>query len=302
MASKRLRYVNPPPIAWRTMPWSSNTIARLVGGLAAMALAGCVTPTDPAAPPATAAAPQEAAWRDVLRIADTTRAQGDLPIAAALYERAHRAAPGELAPLLELGQALWEIGAVRESMDAYRKAIAIAPADAEARRGLGRSFIALDQPLAAAEQYAAAIAAAPGDPDSYNGMGIARDLAGDHDDAQRHYRRGLAIDPGNLTLHNNLGFSLALAGDYGPAIALLREVVADPTATARHRQNLALVYGLAGDESSAARLSAQDLDRAVVESNLTWYRQARAAMAPDGGGDPVPTTARRPADAGPAAP
>lgn len=260
---------------------SRSPILSTVTALALLAMtAGCTTLGDlaggPEPDPLTAADGQE--WREIMTIADTTRGNGDLPMAAALYDRAHKANPEAVEPLLALGETLWDMGGARDSLQAFRAAVARQPLSGEAHRGMGRALVALDQPLEAAEEFRTALRIEPSDPEAYNGLGVARDMAGDHADAQFQYRRGLALAPDDLNLLNNLGFSYALAGDYGQAIAILEGVTDDPQATARHRQNLALVYGLAGDDEAAARMAALDYDPGTVERNLAYYEWARSQI------------------------
>src|SRR5258707_4040887 len=212
----------------------------------------------------------------LLKVADQTRAGGDLGTAVTLYKRAHEMAKGDPVPLAKLGETLAQMQAYNDAAQAYRDALAISKDDPDLHRGLGNVLLAMSKPQLAQAQLEAAAEKAPGDARIFNGLGVAYDLTGRHDLAQGAYRKGLGLAPDQLSLRNNLGLSLALGGDYVGGIATLSEVVTQPGATARNRQNLALVYGLAGDNVHAASVARHDLDEQAVRSNLAYYTLLRS--------------------------
>ena len=212
----------------------------------------------------------------LMRVADSTRAQGEYGTAAGLYNRAHELAPGEVGPLLALGDALRHLAAPAAAADAYRAALAIEPRNLVALRGLGAVLLELDQPEYAIAQLELALDVAK-DHRIYNSLGVAHDMLGDHAAAQVYYREGMELAPNNLQIANNYGLSLALTGDHGAAIAMLERAVQDPSATPRMRQNLALAYGLAGQRDAAERIAGLDLDQAAVAHNLSYYDLLRQA-------------------------
>lgn len=224
--------------------------------------------------PATAAGDVDAA--SLMRVADATRASGDLASAAGMYNRAHQLAPDDVAPLLALGETLRRMGASATAADAYRAALDIAPRNFDALRGLGAALLEVDQPEFAIAQLELALDVAK-DHRVYNALGVAHDMLGDHAAAQVYYREGLDLMPGNAQIANNLGLSLALAGDYAEGIAMLEQAVQDRAATPRFRQNLALAYGLAGQKEAAERVAAIDLDQAAVAHNMSYYDLLRRA-------------------------
>lgn len=211
----------------------------------------------------------------ILRVAESTRAGGDLASAVGMYRRAHQLAPEKVAPLKGLGETLAALGDMAEAADAYALAAELDPKNVDVLYGLGKTLSALGRPADAAERFQAAIDANPDDARAYNGLGVALDAQGKHQEAQQVYIDGLEIDPDNLGLKNNLGFSLLLSGNFTEAISDFEAVARHPLATARHRQNLALAYGLAGQTEKAAAIARRDLNEAEVANNLAIYARLR---------------------------
>ncbi|HEY0837026.1 MAG TPA: tetratricopeptide repeat protein [Azospirillum sp.] len=230
----------------------------------------------------------------MMRIAETTRSQGDLFSAATMYRRAHQASQSRVEPLVALATVLVDMGNAREALDVWRQALSRDAGHPDALRGYGRALIALEQPEEAARQYTAALARDPKDRKALNGLGVAKDMMRDHRGAQEQFRAALALAPDDPTTRNNLGFSLALSGEHAEAIAILEPLAIRPSATPQVRQNLALAYGLAGREADAARIARLDLAEADVQRNLAYYREARvqggASSAPMAPGVPTPPT------------
>ncbi len=212
----------------------------------------------------------------LIKVADQTRAGGDLGTAVTIYKRAHEMANRDPVPLAKLAETLVQMQAYNDAVEVYRAALALKDDDADLHRGLGNVLLALGKPQLAQAQLEAAAAKSPSDARVYNGLGVAYDLTGRHDLAQQAYRKGLGLAPEQLSLRNNLGLSQALGGDYAGGIATLSEVVTQPGASARNRQNLALVYGLSGDNVHAASVARRDLDEQAVRSNLAYYALLRS--------------------------
>ncbi|HKF72589.1 MAG TPA: tetratricopeptide repeat protein [Stellaceae bacterium] len=220
-------------------------------------------------------APEQSA-DTMLKVADETRAGGDLANAVALYRRAHELSPRDPAPLARAGDTLAQMQSYTEAAEAYQAALSIDANDPDLHRGFASVLLALGKPQLALAHLEIAVSKNSGDARVYNALGVAHDLAGRHDLAQGDYRRGMALAPDQLSLRNNLGLSQALSGDFNGGIATLSDVVARPGATARHRQNLALVYGLAGDDVHAALVARSDLDEAAVRNNLAYFTLLRS--------------------------
>ncbi|MGF1608975.1 MAG: hypothetical protein ACFCUQ_06240 [Kiloniellales bacterium] len=210
----------------------------------------------------------------ILRVADATRARGDLATAAGLYQRAHELAPERVEPLIRLGFTLNQAGATVQAAEAFRMALQLESKNTEALRGLGLAMLQRNQVDLAIEQFWAALAIEE-DPRLYNALGVAFDMKGDHVGAQTYYYTGLDVDPDSLALRTNLGLSLALSGNYAESISILDEVSRNPAASVQHRQTLALAYGLAGEVEAATQTGLVDLDAAAVERNLRYYEALR---------------------------
>lgn len=216
------------------------------------------------------------------RVANTTRAGGDLAAALVLYQRANAAKPNWPAPVLAIGETASTLGAHEDARNAYTEAAKLEPDSLDAQLGIGKASLSLNDPKKAIAAYTKATALAEDkDHRPFNGLGVAQDLLGDHAAAQKSYRKGLDRASDNITLLNNLGLSLALQGDFATAIQVLGELAADPASTARSRQNLALIYGLSGDDARAAKIARLDLTEEQVNNNLARYKELRALPSND---------------------
>ncbi len=267
-------------VSWNTeAAWPLRRGARIVAVAAlGLLLAACATDRVGEAMSG-AAAGETGAYGTTMRIADATRAVGDLTGAVSLYRRAAEIAPKRAAPLVALGGTLQDARAFNESVTAYQAALAIEPKNVDALRGLGNSFVGLDQAQLALTQFRAAAQFNPADPRLANSLGVVYDMLSDHRAAQESYAAGLASTPDNLPLLNNLSLSLALSGDFDQAVARLRPVALSAGSTLRTRQTLALIYGLANNSDAAARIARMDLDESAVQSNLAYYTTLRGLVA-----------------------
>ena len=104
-------------------------------------------------------------------------------------------------------------------------------------------------------------------------MGILEDRLEKFELAQQSYRKALELSPDNVAALNNLAMSLAMSGEIDEAIATLRKLADSENATSLTRQNLALLYGVKGKMSAASELAKRDLPPAMVEENISTYRE-----------------------------
>lgn len=208
---------------------------------------------------------------DALILADRLKAEGNVSSAASMYQQAHQANPGDVRPLLGLGDSFLAMGQNANAAEAYGAALAIQPENLDALRGLGHTRILLGQPQFAVTQYQTAVRLAPNDVRALNGLGVAQDQIGDHKAAQETYRKVLAVDPGNQSAKNNMALSLALSGDNDGAIKLLEDISKSSTASTVNRQNLALVYGMSGKLDKAEQIDRADLPDDVVRRNIAAW-------------------------------
>ncbi len=215
---------------------------------------------------------QGKSWEQLLEVADTTAAKGELGTAAVLYREAHFQRPDAELPLRRLGPILLKMGHPLEASEAYKSLLAVNEQDQAARLGLARSLIALNRPYAASLQFQRMAEDQPDNTEALIGLGVAYDLMGDHEQAQETFRSGLAFEPRNTSLLNNLGHSLTRSGRFDEAIDVLQFAVDLPGTSARHRHNLALAYGLAGKLREAAEMMSHDLDRPSMQQNMAYFR------------------------------
>jgi Flp pilus assembly protein TadD len=215
-------------------------------------------------------------YGSLMRVADASRAAGDLAGAIGLYRRAAVAKPTAADPHIRLGETLTDMRAYNEAITSFQWALQLDPKSADAMRGWGHALVGLDQLPLARTQYEAALKLNPNDYRTLNGLGVIGDMMGDHVSAQAYYRRGLAIEPNSLALQNNFGLSLALSGNFDESIRILKVLAVNPGATPRNRLNLALAYGLAGQSDEAARASRNDLDEVSIQRNLEYYALLRS--------------------------
>ena len=230
------------------------------------------TPADASVDSPLIAAEQESGrYGTLLRLASSTRSNGDPAAAVSMYQQAIALEGNRPEAYSLLGDTLIELGAHDEAAEVFEESLKHDGNGLAARLGYARTLVALNRPEAAVPHYEAVLKLANDNLQARNGLGVAYDLSGQHQAAQKVYRDALAIAPDSMLLRNNLGLSLSLAGDHQDAIELLRIVADEPGARAQNRQNLALAYGLAGDLASAERVSRLDLDEESVQSNIAYF-------------------------------
>jgi Flp pilus assembly protein TadD len=254
-----------------------------VGGLLALAAAGCTTLASPETTGALGATPA------VASAADTRHDVEDL---GARY----RANPHDVETAIKYAQALRENGQRSQAAAVLEQA---AMRDPDNKRLLG----AYGRALADVGNYSQALevlgrAHSPDQPDWHilSAQGAVLDQMDRHEEAQRYYASALKIAPDEPSVLSNLGLSYALSRDLTRAEATLRRAttqarVFDP----RVRQNLALVVGLQGRFTEAENIARADLPPDEAAANVAylrdmlarksdWKKIARPASAVDSGG------------------
>lgn len=207
-----------------------------------------------------------------LSLADKLRAEKNYSSAAAMYQQAHQSNPGDVRPLLGLGESFLAIGANIDATNAYSTALDIDGNNAEALFGLGKARLLLNQPELAVPVLQTATRVNPSDPRPMTALGVAFDKVGDHAAAQQSYKKVLSLDPNNRAALNNLALSLALSGDEAGAVKILEGLNSSATASSVVRQNLALIYGVNGQMEQSERLGRVDLPESSLQQNLTALR------------------------------
>jgi Flp pilus assembly protein TadD len=94
-----------------------------------------------------------------------------------------------------LGSALWELGHVEGSRDAYRACVKLAPSYLGARVGLSHTLRKLKDFAGAEREARVALASFPGDPDALHALGLALAGRGRRHEAKKSLEGFLAKSP-----------------------------------------------------------------------------------------------------------
>jgi protein O-GlcNAc transferase len=144
--------------------------------------------------------------------------------AAAVVEYRRLTAMGIRTALLfqNLGVALFELGAWRDSANALDSAIAMEADSPEIWMNLGHAQSKLGDWSAARDAYTQAVLRAPANAAAHAELGLARHRARDLAGAQSAYRNALALTPDDAGVWNNLGAAAQESGNPDAAIAAFR--------------------------------------------------------------------------------
>lgn len=203
--------------------------------------------------------------------------QQDLLTQAKFWTAEYDKNPNEYETALKLSQVLRSIGSAPRSSEVSAQALSMRPGDVEL--SLIYAQASLDQ--GRAEDAASALARAEGagqnDWRMLSIIGVTMDTLDKHTPAQDYYRRALALSPDNPKILSNLGLSYALAGKPGLAEDTLRHALALPDADSRVKQNLILVLGVQGKFEEAEKIGADDLPKALIDSNRDYFKSMLSA-------------------------
>lgn len=241
---------------------------RLLGTIAALAvavsLAGCL----PIHSPTTAAS-------------NHPTSQNDLRAEADSWGRRYAANPGEKTASLTYARLLSALDENEQASAVLQVAAVKAPKDQEILAAYGKSLVDTGEYNQALGVLARAHS--PDRPDWHilSAEGIASDGLGLHDRAQAFYLEALKIVPDDPGVLSNLGLSYALSRKLPDAERVLSQAAQNPKADPRVRQNLALVLALQGRFDSAKQTLSHDLApsdaaadvadiRAMVDQPNTW--------------------------------
>ncbi len=146
-------------------------------------------------------------------------------IAAAIFQAAVQAAPGNPWPLLDLAADLRELNQLEEAATACRRALELAPLQPQAHIGLAHCARKRGNRLESLEIFTAAVAAIPNDP--WLRIERAADLRqlGRLDEAEAECRHVLATAPDNVQAHLGLGDCARRRGDRKASAALYRAAI-----------------------------------------------------------------------------
>ena len=211
----------------------------------------------------------------IVRVAKSTAAGGDWPIAASLFRRAYKLDTKNFDALYGLGRSLNKLNANNEALEAFKEALALRPNNTDAMRGLGNTLVFLDRSALAIPHFERALTLKE-DPRLFNGIGVAFDMLDDYKAAQAFYRTGLKSSPKDPSLRNNLALSLLLSGNAAEASTILRDLSRQAGATTRHRLNYALSLVLSGDTRMAEKVVRMDLDAGSAEEQIAMFETIKS--------------------------
>jgi len=137
-----------------------------------------------------------------------------------------------------LGNALLDLGRLKEAAASYRRALEIAPQFAEAHSNLGNSLQGLGQFDDAVAQYQRALQIKPQYAEAHNNWGNALRGLGRHDEAVAQYHLALQVKPQYAQAHSNLGNALRSLGRLDEAVAGYRRAIDIAPSYAEAHNNL----------------------------------------------------------------
>ena len=144
--------------------------------------------------------------------------------------------------MVNLGNALSELGRTEEAIATFRQAINRDPRFLGAYHNLGHALLDLGRIVEAIDVYRIALRTAPDHPVVLADLGVALALQNNHDEATACYLRVLEINPEDAETHYNLGNTLRATGKPEKAIESYRAAIRLRPADADAHVNLGLVY------------------------------------------------------------
>jgi len=143
---------------------------------------------------------------------------GQLDQSIEAYKRALAIEPDYANAHYNMGVTLQEQGKLEEAIKAYDKALAIKPDYAQAYFNMGNVFKNQGKLEEAIEAYNKAQAIKPDYAEAYNNMGVALKDQGKPEEAIEIYKKILSIKPDNAEAYNNMGIALQEKGKLEEAI------------------------------------------------------------------------------------
>jgi Flp pilus assembly protein TadD len=205
--------------------------------------------------------------------ADPPSPEADPQRAIEYYGDRYRANPKDAGAALAYGQALRANGQRAQAAAVFEQACIAHPGDRALLAGWGRALADNGNFQQAFDVLARAHS--PDNPDwrILSVQGTALDQLGRHDEARRYYESALKIVPGEPSVLSNLGLSYMLTRELPKAEEALRQAYANPKADARVRQNLGLVVGLQGRFAEAEQIVKADLPPDEAAANVAYLKE-----------------------------
>ncbi len=171
--------------------------------------------------------------------------------AAALYEKARRAAPDDCDVLYLLGLCRMELGELDAGVRHMRRLVALQPANAAAHHALGKALAALDRSAPAARHLETALALNPDSADSALELAMLAQKRNDPRRAAEILEQAIRRQPRNAALWNNLGTARRRLDDVDGARAAWQKAISLDSRLAGAYANLATLDMRAGYISDA---------------------------------------------------
>jgi len=206
---------------------------------------------------------------DVIRQADTLRANGDLASAAWYYAQATSIDPKSFNAQLRLAETQLQLQNDAAAFAAYRAAQALAPDQHDVAFRLGELLLTRGDAPAALDQFTIVLKSRQDDPKLFNVVGVALTIEGRYTLARQNFEEGLRLKPDYPGLLNNLGLLALREGDLPRALETFSDLIASHPSE-RYAANRALVE-LALGQIDAAHEDAPGVDDATLRQTLARY-------------------------------
>ena len=155
------------------------------------------------------------AWMAQMNLGDALFQKGALAEAAEHFRHAAQIKPAYAEAHYNLGNTLARVGQAEAALASYQEAVRLKPGYFEARNDLGAALVAAHRLPEAIENYRAALRLKPAAAETHFNLGIALNHAGRGPEAESEFTRALQLRPDFAEAHYNLGLLLA-KGRRGP--------------------------------------------------------------------------------------
>jgi tetratricopeptide (TPR) repeat protein len=179
--------------------------------------------------------------------------QGRLDQSLEHYRKALALDPNSAEAHAYLGSALASKGQLDEAIDHLRTALRTRPDVAQVHQWLGVALKQRGRTEEAGQHFREALRIAPGLAEPHLHLGLLFKQQGRLDEAGQEYRRALALDPRLAAAHNSLGSLLGSQGRLPDAIRQFREAIRIDPGFGDAHNNLGLALRMTGDRDEALR-------------------------------------------------
>jgi Flp pilus assembly protein TadD len=257
------------------LSWITRTSRVMTVMVAVSILTACTGPHSTETPETTEMASKQ---QSLLRIAEATRAAGDIPSTIDLYKQIIRDDASGINGHLKLAELYLLMNQDESAIKTLKAAQKRQTNNSQIAALLAKAHIAENQPARALTVLQPALAQQNVDNRLalLNYQGIAFDMTGEHKQAQDSFNRAMRLAPPDaINLPNNLAMSYLLSSEYEQAAKIWEDLLAAGHDNATLRQNLALAYGMLGKDDEARALGVTDLTTEQAEENIQFIQHYR---------------------------